>query len=172
MKYEVLNNFFDINEFKYICDIVEQETFTWGLIKKANNHSTDERQFQLKHETHSFGREISPFSGVLIQPIMRRLKEIKGYQSVGVTRAKVNCFVKSEQNLGLGFHKDITDSDMWMTLLLYLDTNNGYTELKTGEKIPTVANSALIFSAHELHQTVTQTDTMFRRNININYRVL
>jgi len=172
MKYEVIDNFFNVNEFKWICNIIEQESFPWNLIKKANDFSTDEKQFQLYHETHLYGREVSPFSGVLIRPIMQRLKELKGYQSVGVTRAKINCFIKSDENLGLGFHRDIEDTDEYSTILLYLDTNNGYTELKTGEKIPTIANSALIFPAHELHQTVTQTDTMYRKNININFKEL
>ena len=32
-----------------------------------------------------------------------------------------------------------------------------------------VKNRALIFNAHSIHQTVTQTDTMFRTNVNINF---
>ena len=70
----------------------------------------------------------------------------------------------------LGYHQDIDDSKDYKTLLLYFETNNGYTEFETGEKIPSVENSALIFDANKMHQTVTQTDMMFRRNININYK--
>ena len=48
----------------------------------------------------------------------------------------------------------------------------GYTELENGEKVNTVKNRALIFDAHLYHQTVTQTDSLFRRNININFKEL
>ena len=86
-----------------------------------------------------------------------------------ISRAKANLYVKTRETpRHLGFHKDIEDSDNLLTIILYLETSNGYTEFKNGEIANSVKNRAVIFPAHEEHQTVTQTDTLFRTNINVN----
>ena len=49
------------------------------------------------------------------------------------------------------------------------NTCNGGTILEDGTFIKAVANRALIFDAHKLHQSTTCTDAKSRVNININY---
>ena len=170
MKYEIIENFLDDDKFKYLTDIINQNTFNWNISNKPNKNATKDNQIQLVHVTHEYGVAISNFAAVLIPPIMNAFMNHKNYNKLYLTRAKINCFIKSSEHIPLGFHKDILDEEDFKTLLLYLDTNNGYTEFETGEKIPTVKNSALIFDANISHQTVTQTDSMFRKNININYK--
>ena len=51
---------------------------------------------------------------------------------------------------------------------LYINTNNGYTLFKSGEKIDSVANRLLIFDGLKEHSTVVQTDTPARYIINFN----
>ena len=172
---KVINNFLDRGDFLYLKDIISSNQFKWALIQKANSNSIEENQIQLVHSIIQGGNGwiepnlFSPFNMVLMPPIMNTLKEKMNYKKVVVCRAKVNCFMKQPNHVPLGYHQDIDDSEDYKTILLHFETNNGYTEFKTGEKITTVANRALIFDAHKFHQTVTQTDIMFRRNININY---
>jgi hypothetical protein len=61
------------------------------------------------------------------------------------------------------------DDEDHKTLLYYIEDSNGYTEFNDGQKVESKRNRAVIFDAHLIHQTVTQTDKLFRTNININY---
>ena len=173
---KVIHNFLDRGAFLYLKEIITSNQFRWGLLQSANPNSIEENQVQLAHILIEGGAGwveqtlFSPFKMVLMPPIMSSLKEKMNYKQVMVARAKVNCFMKQPNHVPLGYHQDIDDSKDYKTLLLYFETNNGYTEFETGEKIPSVENSALIFDANKMHQTVTQTDMMFRRNININYK--
>ena len=83
-------------------------------------------------------------------------------------RAKVNLYTKSVEPIITGFH---IDQDEPHKVLLYsVNTNNGYTLFENGDKVPSVANQALIFDGHLKHSSVTQTDENIRVNININYK--
>ena len=57
----------------------------------------------------------------------------------------------------------------WLTSIFYVNTNNGYTELETGEKIESVANRLVTYPLNMKHSGVTQTDTQQRVLINFNY---
>ena len=53
--------------------------------------------------------------------------------------------------------------------ILSLNTCDGYTKLKDGTKINSIANRVLLFDASEEHCSTTTTDNFARVNININY---
>ena len=54
--------------------------------------------------------------------------------------------------------------------MLYLNSNNGYTEFKdTGTKVVSEANTAVIFNTNLEHRGVPQTDIDRRLLMNITY---
>ena len=53
--------------------------------------------------------------------------------------------------------------------LLSLNTCDGYTKIKDGTKINSVANRVLLFDPSEEHCSTTTTNVLARFNININY---
>ena len=55
------------------------------------------------------------------------------------------------------------------TAILYLNTNNGYTEFKSGDKVKSVSNRVVVFDSNLKHRTVTCTDQKTRIVINFNY---
>jgi hypothetical protein len=55
------------------------------------------------------------------------------------------------------------------TSILYINTNNGYTELESGEKIESVANRLVSFPTNIKHRGVSQTDEQTRVLLNFNY---
>ena len=64
-------------------------------------------------------------------------------------------------------HKDYSFSHSGA--ILSLNTCDGYTKLKDGTKIDSVANRVLLFDASEEHCSTTTTNVSARINININY---
>ena len=81
-------------------------------------------------------------------------------------RAKCNLYTKKEKQIPNAFHLDF---EMPHTVLLYsVNTNNGYTMFKSGEKIYSKQNQLIIFDGLLEHCSVAQTDEKIRVNININ----
>lgn len=72
------------------------------------------------------------------------------------------------------FHIDILNATEFLathstTSILYINTNNGYTELETGEKIESIENRLVSFPLSTKHRVITQTDEQTRILINFNY---
>ena len=57
----------------------------------------------------------------------------------------------------------------WKTAILYMNTNDGYTEFESGEIVESVANRVVIFSGTKMHRGTTCTDAKRRVVMNINY---
>ena len=64
-------------------------------------------------------------------------------------------------------HNDMSYSQFGC--ILSLNTCDGYTKLKDGTKIDSVANRVLLFDPSEEHCSTTTTNVSARININLNY---
>tara|TARA_Y100001972_G_C7495444_1_gene251050 strand:- start:71 stop:571 length:501 start_codon:yes stop_codon:yes gene_type:complete len=161
---KIIDNYLGIEDFKTIKRHIESHTtFDWYLSPQANEWGTDERAYQFMHNMVWAGKvkyeAVNLHLKILLRPLKKKLK---------VHRAKVNLFVNQSEPIKMGFHTDF-DIPSMKTLLFYLQDSNGYTEFENGEKVESKENRALIFSSNIKHQTVSQTDTLFRTNINLNY---
>ena len=163
-----------INDFSYPC---------WKLSKRLVLDAKHENQFQLmfrmvENKTELFS-DSGYLSSIVMDPYVKQLR-YDGYRglNVSVLRARANCFIRYRSfplslfGRGMGYHEDMDDENIF-TLLLYLADSNGGTQFKdNGRKIKSKRNRAIIFPARVEHQTVMQTNTLFRMNININFAVL
>ena len=82
-------------------------------------------------------------------------------------RMKLNCIHRTHEIIRHGFHID-TD-EKCKTSILYMNTNNGYTEFETGEIVESVANRLVTFDSSIKHLGTTCTDSVDRRVLNINW---
>ena len=57
----------------------------------------------------------------------------------------------------------------YITSILYLNTNNGYTEFEDGTKVESVANRFISFPIETKHRGTSCTDKKIRVVINFNY---
>ena len=82
-------------------------------------------------------------------------------------RVKLNVYVNQKDQIKHGFHHD---QEFPHQVALYnINTNNGYTELETGEKIVSKANELILFNGKIKHRSVSQNNEQLRYNINMNY---
>lgn len=124
----------------------------------------DKSYFMFNHALF-FENQPTTNSSNILTIILPLLSKVKHEQLI---RAKVNLYTKSVEPIITGFH---IDQDEPHKVLLYsVNTNNGYTLFENGDKVPSVANQAVIFDGHLKHSSVTQTDENIRVNININYK--
>ena len=165
--FKIIDNYLDTGEFNKIKHHVESyNSFDWYLSPKANELSDDPRSFQFMHNMIWEGKpnysEVNEYVKILLRPLNKKLR---------VHRCKVNLFIKQDEPISMGFHTDYYDDNI-NTLLIYLEDSNGYTEFDDGDIAESKRNRAIFFRSDKWHQTITSTDTLFRRNININYKIL
>ena len=113
--------------------------------------------------THVIYNENKPNSNYyeIIIPLLDKLK------ARCLIRVKANLYPNTER---LHEHPMHIDRDFSHSgAILSLNTCDGYTKLKDGTKIDSVANRVLLFDASEEHCSTTTTDDFARFNININY---
>ena len=102
---------------------------------------------------------VSKFYHDIGSPILGRLN----YNFIH--RMKVNLYTNTGRQDQHNFH---TDMPIDHKILLYcLNTNNGYTELEDGSKMPSIANQAYIFNGNIKHRSVSQTNSHIRVNVNV-----
>jgi len=166
---KIIDNYLNEKDFNFVHSTLNDEQFLWEWRKVANHNSKNYGEdFQFMHFFIEYGKTFYINASQLPITIVQRYAKDEN-KKFRISRAKANLFIKtSEQPKQLGYHKDITDSEKFLTVILYLETSNGYTEFKDGTRIDSIKNRAVIFPAHIEHQTVTQTDTLFRTNINVN----
>ena len=57
----------------------------------------------------------------------------------------------------------------WTTSILYMNTNNGYTEFQNGAIVESIENRMVVFPAEMKHRGTSCTDEKIRVVINFNY---
>ena len=69
------------------------------------------------------------------------------------------------------FHVDITNTTnpSVMVSILYMNTNNGWTELEDGTKVQSVANRLVTFPNYVKHRSVSCSDQTYRMVLNLDY---
>lgn len=171
-QYEIVDNYLPETEFQKILNIVEDSGFTWSLAPKLIETSNPDDYYFTRVLVEN-GLEIFPNSSeivkILLTPIAKKLQK-----KLFVTRSKINLFLKEPIHFGYGMHQDVIgeNSAKFNSLLIYLENSNGYTEFDDGDIVESVRNRAVFFRSDVWHQTITSTDTVFRRNININYQTI
>ena len=89
-------------------------------------------------------------------------------------RIKLNLNHKTFFHRKSGFHTDqrkISErlSQHQNTAVFYVNTNNGWTEFKNGDKVKSVSNRIVIFDSNLEHSGNACTDQKTRILINFNY---
>jgi hypothetical protein len=91
-------------------------------------------------------------------------------QPQALLRLKLNLNRRTKEPRIQPWHTDFSPSLNITTAVYYLNSNNGYTEIETGEKIESKENRIVFFSGLQKHRGVTCTDDQKHRIVlNINF---
>tara|TARA_Y100001937_G_scaffold55920_1_gene76912 strand:+ start:566 stop:1060 length:495 start_codon:yes stop_codon:yes gene_type:complete len=156
---KVIKNFLDKKTHKTIFNIVNSKKFP---LYYSDTTATDEdtSDYMFTHVFYEDGKQISYFLSDVLIPLLGKLSFNK------LLRAKLNFYTKKPKHIQTAYHVDFPDKH---TVALYsINTNNGYTLFKNGDKVKSVANQLLLFDGRLEHCSVNQTDKNVRLNLNIN----
>ena len=160
MEYEVIDDFLDKEYFDSLVALTLKD-MPWFLTNAiAKKDIIEDNIFMLMHMFYINNTPSNPLYDKMV-PLLQKL-EVKC-----LLRVKANLYPNTEI---VHEHPPHTDYNFSHTgAILSLNTCDGYTKLKDGTKIDSVANRVLIFDASEEHCSTTTTNSFARINININY---
>ena len=166
---KVIDNFLPEEEFEWIVShfLPTEECNTAKLPWFYNEAIVSTSKIRIPQFTHTFvdmGKKLSPH----IKLIDSSLSFLGIKNPNDLIRVKANLTVRTTFHRNTGYHQDFKNADL-TTAILYLNTNNGWTQLKSGEKVKSIANRMVIFPTKTLHAGVTCTDERKRVVINFNY---
>ena len=158
---KVHRNFLKEKEFKYLEDLMFKpgNNFPWYLNPVVDVH---DKLLQLIHIFYVLPVKINSSFFKELTPILDLLKPKK------LIRIKANLGLKTASIIEHSYHTDYSIPDL-VTAILYLNSNNGYTLFKEGEKVFSERNKIIKFKGENYHTGTTCTDKEYRAVINFNY---
>jgi len=164
---EIIDNFLDQNEFDALERVMMYPPISWHYQDRIDFPDEDGTRFGFCHVFFQTGFESSEFMSVL-DPTIGKINPLSLY------RIKANLLTKTSKIIPNTFHQDMLGMSnrikkQWTTSILYMNTNNGYTEFKDGTIVGSVANRLISFPANTSHRGTSCTDQNIRVIINFNY---
>ena len=157
---EVKNNFLDDVHLNQLDELIDRPTFPWFLQKEKVAGTND--GYWLSHIIYDVNTPRSNSYDSVIKIFKNYLKYIS------LCRITVNLLLKQETPSISTFHSDFNEKKI-TTAIFYLNTNNGYTEFKDGNRIDCVRNRLIMFPAITPHRAIGQTDVTKRIVLNFNF---
>ena len=159
---EIRDNFLPKEKFLKIQKIFLSDIFPWYFndykIDSNNKEGLNNYQF-----THAFYVDYKIKSDAF-KYLENLLKELK---VKSIIKLKANLLPKTDFIIKSEFHTDVNFD--CLTSILYINTNNGYTEFENGQTVESVENRLVTFSSDTKHLGTTCTDNKTRIILNINY---
>ena len=164
---EVKDNLLDEVHLIQLDELINSPHFEWYFMKSQVEGADDGYFF-----VHILYAIDEPKSN-LCRPLTDIFKNKLEY--VSLCKITVNLLPKQKTPSISDFHTDfqnditILDEKNITTAIFYLNTNNGSTEFKDGNKIDCVRNRLITFPTPTPHRAIGQTDVTKRIVLNFNF---
>ena len=181
---KIVDKFIHPREHEELQNVMRQKDFPWTLAPKTGVMDNDGYGIRGQLESDAanplntqLNHWFSDYKYAQFSPFFKYVLPIVNQQRiVAISRIKANLQLCTENPIKSDYHVDLSlrygiqdiPEPHLTTIIYYVNTNNGYTEFETGEKVESVANRAVIFPNTLRHRGVSQTDTHYRAVINLN----
>tara|TARA_B100000073_G_scaffold40676_1_gene30482 strand:- start:170 stop:640 length:471 start_codon:yes stop_codon:yes gene_type:complete len=153
---KVIDNFLEQDSFNQFKDIITGQNFPWYFNNEKVLHDNSLNNFQFVNIFQQGNT-----ANFLLDVFKEKLK-VSNF-----LRAKLNCTTRTSKIFKFKPHYD-WDGDCNIAIF-YINSNNGYTEFETGEKIKSVENRILMFDNKLKHFGTTSTNSKTRIVLNLCY---
>ena len=164
---EVKDNFLDEAHLIQLDELINSPHFVWYFMESQVKGAVDGCWF-----CHLIYAIDEPKSN-LCRPLTDIFKNKLEY--VSLCKITVNLLPKQKTPSISDFHTDfghdinILDETKITTAIFYLNTNNGVTEFKDGDRIDSVRNRLIMFPTITPHRAIGPTDVAERIVLNFNF---
>ena len=171
MDIEIIDNFMPKKVFEEFQSLIKEIPWYTSVVLNENATCDLIDNFML---THNFYAQYKPQSQFFSSHIATLLSHM---QVRSLIRVRANLTARTEKIIKHGFHIDyeavvdgeVQETHNCFTSILYLNTNDGYTEFENGTKIESIENRLITFPLSYRHTGTTCTNYPFRSVINFNY---
>ena len=156
------------------------------MISVTNNFLNNDRFFEIQKllSSKKFPYFLTQDPKVLVHPIIDKTEYSLFLESLisklseqlkvkTILSSETYLIIKDKENLSLNIGKkdpyNISLNDNSLTSLLYINSNNGYTQILGKDKIDPVQNRLLTFSSNISYKETTPTDESFKLVIKLTY---
>lgn len=162
----VINNFINNDFFYKVSNTVfNTDEFPWYI----KNNYTQEKHLRFKHTLiKKDEREkitSSPFAEILLSDILKQLKAKK------INFAEITLRTRTEEIIKLPPKMSPNIDNKTLTAILFLNTNNGHTQVSGQHTIESVENRVIIFPSYSSYFNTTASNKNFRGLITLEYDV-
>ena len=163
MSIQVIDNFLPESIFKKIQSELMGNSFPWYYYQQIllDHPESDSKKYQFVHQFYKEESQEKSFSFSIIEPLIIKLNVKK------IIRIKSNLTPRHFEHRNSGYHIDGCVCPL--TSIFYINTNNGWTEFRKGDRVDCKENRILIFDSNLEHTAVTCTDENVRVVVNLNY---
>ena len=161
----VIDNFLDKQSFQNLQNEIFGHDFHW-FYNDDIDFEDDVDKFQFTHMFYKENVGVNSNQYGILNSILNKIQPKEIY------RIKANLLTKTSEIVENSFHNDVDGLGImpWTTSILYMNTNNGYTEFENGgAKVESVENRMVVFPAEMKHRGTSCTDKKIRAVINFNY---
>ena len=160
---EVIDNFLDSYRFEQLQSCILDQNFDWYYLDGINGDDNPRGSYQFTHGfvVNDTIKDSTNFP--LISSICNSLGCNK------LQRIKVNLNPRTIFHRNGGYHLDISSSFFMKVAILYINTNNGWTNIKGHGKVKCVANRLVKFHSSMEHAGISCTDEKIKVVVNFNY---
>ena len=165
MKPVIIDNFLDKLSFQYLQKAMFGDDFNW-FYNDDIDFEDDVDKFQFTHMFYKENVGVNSNQYGILNSILNKIQPKEIY------RIKANLLTKTSEIVENSFHNDVDGLGImpWTTSILYMNTNNGYTEFENGgAKVESIENRMVVFPAEMKHRGTSCTDKKIRVVINFNY---
>tara|TARA_B100000959_G_C14642417_1_gene484843 strand:+ start:86 stop:607 length:522 start_codon:yes stop_codon:yes gene_type:complete len=171
MNHIVTDNFLDHHPFQHLQNVMFGNDFNWfyndGIDIEDEESGGRGDKFQFFHSFYNTNVGVNSYQFEELNSILNKI------QPKEIFKIKANLLTRTSEIVKNTFHVDIEDFSTnklpWKTGVLYMNTNNGYTEFEDGTVVESVANRMLIFPTEMKHRGTSCTDAKVRIIINLNF---
>ena len=161
---QVTEDFLQEEYYDHLNEIITSTQFPWMFQKRVANIGEDpEEDLNHYYFVHSLF-----FQNKVESPLYDDFLYL--FQSLNVQflhRARVLMFVNQGEQYVHDRHVDHTTN--CKTALIYMNTNDGFTDFETGERVESVKNRLLLFDGSIPHSSSTPTNTKERLLLSVTY---
>ena len=173
MSMKITDNFLDDEIFQQLKSSIQSPLFDWNYVPMTDSIDEDPTKSsgQFVHLAYSNCIPKTTFFNNLL-PILNRL------DVTTLNRVKLNLQPRTTKIVKGLFHADLNGEmneetmKTWTTSVYYINSNNGYTEFQSGERIESKENRMVEFQSTTLHRGTTCTNEQTRVVINFNFLTL
>ena len=173
----IVDNFLAEEEFIALRDTIYDKYFPWYFSPKETAGENYRDDFDSESDPGQFVHLVYE-KNKINSPILydsHFLSILDQLNCAILTRIRINfSSFRFPKSFKAEIHQDIVDLEEaiaaeWTSSILYMNTNNGYTEFEGGQKVESVANRLVTFPSKIEHCGVSQTDEQTRILINFGY---